>query len=132
MPQPVRRVVTNYLTRQTAVTITHLRTVRIVDPVLQLFAKCPMTARIPLWRHFRCALNVKKSMKTLRIVGFMLNPMHVQPVVPEIQLCDKNGNILATHHQALEQTASHLLNGKIVAIKGLGGFHLACDATILT
>ncbi|MTC49325.1 carbamoyltransferase HypF [Providencia alcalifaciens] len=59
---------------------------------------------------------------------------HAQPNActtcgPEIQLCDKNGNILATHHQALEQTASHLLNGKIVAIKGLGGFHLACDAT---
>jgi len=30
--------------------------------------------------------------------------------------------------QNLEQTASALLQGKIVAIKGVGGYHLACDA----
>ncbi|HEQ1858095.1 TPA: carbamoyltransferase HypF [Providencia alcalifaciens] len=59
---------------------------------------------------------------------------HAQPNAcatcgPEIQLCDKNGKVLAIHHQALEQTATDLLNGKIAAIKGLGGFHLACDAT---
>lgn len=32
-------------------------------------------------------------------------------------------------NDAIEKTQSLLANGKIVAIKGLGGFHLACDAT---
>lgn len=32
-------------------------------------------------------------------------------------------------HEAIEKTIELLREGKLVAIKGLGGFHLACDAT---
>lgn len=59
---------------------------------------------------------------------------HAQPNAcpvcgPHIFLCNKDGTLLAQHHKALEQTVQALLQGQIVAIKGLGGFHLACDAT---
>lgn len=58
---------------------------------------------------------------------------HAQPNAcpvcgPHIWLQDAE-QVLATHENALKQTALLLAKGKIIAIKGIGGFHLACDAT---
>ena len=57
---------------------------------------------------------------------------HAQPNAcsvcgPHIWLEDRE-QTLATHETALKQTALLLQQGYIVAVKGLGGFHLACDA----
>lgn len=57
---------------------------------------------------------------------------HAQPNAcpvcgPHIWLQDAE-NQLATHQTTLKQTALLLKEGKIFAIKGIGGFHLACDA----
>ena len=59
---------------------------------------------------------------------------HAQPVAcptcgPKIWLTDPAGNTIESdQHKSISQTAKLLRNGKIVAIKGLGGFHLAVDA----
>ncbi|WP_425428649.1 carbamoyltransferase HypF [Brenneria roseae] len=59
---------------------------------------------------------------------------HAQPNAcpqcgPQIWLVDGAANRLAGGDDAIRLTANALLDGNIVAIKGLGGFHLACDAT---
>ena len=58
---------------------------------------------------------------------------HAQPNAcpdcgPQLALWNPAGTVLATHHEALEQTVTALRRGRIVAVKGLGGFHLMADA----
>ncbi|MCK5556040.1 MAG: carbamoyltransferase HypF, partial [Alphaproteobacteria bacterium] len=58
---------------------------------------------------------------------------HAQPIAcpdcgPQIELKDAQGNLLAKRDDALQKTADAVRAGKIVAIKGLGGFHLIVDA----
>lgn len=57
---------------------------------------------------------------------------HAQPVAcpacgPKYFLCERNRTI-SDDREALDRVAQLLHEGKIVAIKGLGGYHLACDA----
>lgn len=58
---------------------------------------------------------------------------HAQPNAcpncgPKLEFWDKNGAILARETEALNQAIHALKNGKILAIKGLGGFYLMVDA----
>ncbi len=58
---------------------------------------------------------------------------HAQPNAcpecgPRLELWDRQGEILATDDKALLATAEAIRQGKIIALKGLGGFHLVVDA----
>ena len=59
---------------------------------------------------------------------------HAQPIAcpacgPELQLLTSDGKVVADKDLALEQSVRAILDGKILAIKGLGGFQLIVDAT---
>lgn len=63
---------------------------------------------------------------------------HAQPTTcpicgPTVRLLVKNGegswSEVCQGDEAIKETAKRLLEGQIVAIKGLGGYHIACDAT---
>ena len=59
---------------------------------------------------------------------------HAQPNAcpecgPQVTLCDSQGNLLAERDEAMRRASLLLRQGKILAVKGLGGFQLACDAT---
>jgi hydrogenase maturation protein HypF len=59
---------------------------------------------------------------------------HAQPNAcsvcgPRLELTDGKGNVIAEGDDAFILASDYLIEGKIIAIKGLGGFLLSCDAT---
>jgi len=60
---------------------------------------------------------------------------HAQPIScpkcgPTLSLHSIDGVLLATNEDAIIQLAELINTGHIVAMKGMGGFHLMCDATL--
>jgi len=58
---------------------------------------------------------------------------HAQPIAcpdcgPQVWFQEK-GMVLARREKAIQMARHSIANGKIIAVKGLGGFHLVCDAT---
>ncbi|HAM41361.1 MAG TPA: carbamoyltransferase HypF [Candidatus Omnitrophica bacterium] len=58
---------------------------------------------------------------------------HAQPNAcprcgPHVELWDRNGKVLSHREDALQDTVEAIRDGAIVAVKGLGGFHLMVDA----
>jgi hydrogenase maturation protein HypF len=83
----------------------------------------------------------KTSMKTFEMCeecrAEYENPLdrrfHAQPNAcpkcgPKLQLWNPDGTTVAIEHQALLHVASAIRDGKIVAVKGIGGFQLLVDA----
>ena len=59
---------------------------------------------------------------------------HAQPIScpdcgPTLRLLDRADKVLAKGDDAVALTVNAIKKGRIVAVKGLGGFHLVCDAT---
>lgn len=59
---------------------------------------------------------------------------HAQPIAcpecgPHLQFLTSEGKVVAEREAALQLARTWLAEGRILAIKGLGGYHLACDAT---
>lgn len=59
---------------------------------------------------------------------------HAQPLAcekcgPQVMLYDKNKNLIGSNIKAIKEIALKIEEGKIVAIKGMGGFHIVCDST---
>ncbi len=81
----------------------------------------------------RCNTTMKRFQMCEGCRSEYENPLdrrfHAQPNAcptcgPHLELWDRTGTVLATGNRALLSTVEAICQGKIVAVKGLGGFHL--------
>lgn len=79
-------------------------------------------------KHFKMCADCQAEYDDPTNRRFHAQPNACQICGPQIQLFDSNHN-LQDVTDPIVATRDKLKNGKIVAIKGLGGYHLAVDAT---
>ncbi|NMC21405.1 MAG: carbamoyltransferase HypF [Thermogutta sp.] len=85
----------------------------------------PLTAM----RHFSMCPDCRKEYEDPGDRRFHAQPIACPRCGPRLSLCDPHGNVLAEEDAALREAAGRVLEGRILAMKGLGGFQLICDAT---
>jgi hydrogenase maturation protein HypF len=84
------------------------------NTTMQTFAMCP-----------RC----KEQYQSVTDRRFHAQPVACPVCGPKVTLLDNHGAAVETDSdQAISKTAELLLEGKVLAIKGIGGFHLAVNA----
>lgn len=59
---------------------------------------------------------------------FHAEPLCCPACGPELRLVDRSGTLLGSDQRALELVREQLARGAVVAVKGLGGYQLACRA----
>lgn len=72
--------------------------------------------------------NCQKEYDDLNGRRYHAEPNACEHCGPMFTLKDTDGMVLANGLDAIEQTQKHIQNGSIVALKGVGGYHLMCDA----
>ncbi len=86
----------------------------------------------------RCNTSMAKFSMCDKCESEYKNPLdrryHAQPIScencgPKIALYDKQNSLLVEDYEAIAELAEYIKDGFIVAIKGMGGFHIVCDAT---
>lgn len=80
-------------------------------------------------RHFRMCQKCQAEYDDPSDRRFHAQPNACPQCGPKVELLDAQGNPVTTGGDPLAIASQLLREGKIVAIKGLGGFLLACDAT---
>ncbi len=79
-------------------------------------------------KAFRMCPECQREYKDPKDRRFHAQPNACPVCGPTLQLWAPSGEVLSSHDDALRETAEAVRQGKIVAIKGLGGFHLIADA----
>ena len=78
-------------------------------------------------RGFALCADCRREYEEPRDRRFHAQPTACPACGPSLALWGRTGEVLAREDEALRRAAAALLDGRLVAVKGLGGFHLCCD-----
>jgi hydrogenase maturation protein HypF len=80
-------------------------------------------------KHFKMCLRCLSEYEDPLDRRFHAQPNACPECGPHLELWDREGALSASHDEALLKTADSLKEGAIIAVKGLGGFHIMTSAT---
>lgn len=98
-------------------------------PRYSIIQSLPYDRQNTTMKHFRLCPECEQEYYTPTDRRFHAQPIACPACGPHLELWDRKGNMISSHDEALQETAQALKSGKIIALKGLGGFQLLCDAT---
>ena len=130
-PPPARTASPSSATPPTGAIATRSRTARIADRGSRSSATSPTTVRRRRWRRSRCASAAALSTRTPPTAASTPSRTPARTAVrgPCSATHGRGGGRRPGGGDAVEAAARALLDGRIVAVKGLGGYHLAAAPT---
>jgi hydrogenase maturation protein HypF len=98
-------------------------------PRYSLIERLPYDRPHTTMRGFRMCLDCAREYHDPGSRRFHAEPNACPVCGPHVTLGNASGQIISSHEAALRSTRTLLREGLIFAVKGVGGFHLMCDAT---
>ncbi|NOZ69025.1 MAG: carbamoyltransferase HypF [Deferribacteres bacterium] len=98
-------------------------------PRFTIIEKLPYDRRNTSMKNFSMCPACKKEYHMDSDRRFHAQPIACWACGPWISLYDREGQVLCEKESALEKTVNLIRKGYIIAAKGIGGYHLICDAT---
>ncbi|MEW5951808.1 MAG: carbamoyltransferase HypF [Elusimicrobiota bacterium] len=95
-------------------------------PRFTIVEKLPYDRPFTSMKKFKMCPSCFKEYKDPSNRRFHAQPNACPVCGPKVFLWEK-GKIACENKEAIEKAADNIISGNILAIKGLGGFHLACD-----
>ncbi len=97
-------------------------------PRFTIIERLPYDRKNTSMKVFRMCKECKTEYDNPADRRFHAQPNACHKCGPYLSLYDMNGPLISERGEAIEKTVELLEKGATVAIKGLGGFHLFCDA----
>lgn len=98
-------------------------------PRFTIISGLPYDRPMTTMSSFPLCESCEKEYRDPRDRRFHAQPVACEECGPHLSFLDRNGELISRGNDALEDCVSFLSEGGIAAIKGLGGFHLACLAS---
>ena len=97
-------------------------------PRFTIIEKLPYDRKNTTMKVFRMCKECQREYEDPLNRRFHAQPNACPLCGPWVSLYDSFGNLLAEKKEAIQILINKIKEGRIVAVKGIGGFHLVCDA----
>jgi hydrogenase maturation protein HypF len=98
-------------------------------PRYSLIERLPYDRPHTTMRGFRMCLDCAREYHDPSSRRFHAEPNACPVCGPHVTLANASGQVISSHEAALRSARTLLREGLIFAVKGVGGYHLMCDAT---